>query len=129
MRYLVAVFPDQIPPENKCESGEPVIPAFPIGSSNHFISVGSSGISIYASMRELSVDPDEIVKNLIKDYPGIPREYLEDTLTQTMVVAASLNPENIYRIFITETSAVLHNVKDENELIPIWEDRPASKYI
>ena len=131
MRYLVAVFPDEIPPENKCEEGEPVIPAFPIGDSNHFIGIRSEGVSNFASARSLppETDPDELLKQLIKTYPGLPRQYLEDVLTHTMVVAASLDPRNIYRVFVSEDKAVLHNVNRETELVPVWEELPASKYI
>jgi len=130
MRYLVAVFPGEVPPENKCADGEPVIPGFPLGDSNNFIGVHSSGVSTYASARELpDVDPDEILKELVENYTGLPFEYLEDTLTQTLVAAASLDTTKIYRIFITPASAVLHNVEDDTEFVTIWKDRPASKYM
>jgi hypothetical protein len=131
MRYLVAVFADEKPPENRCADSEPVIPAFPMGDSNHFIGVFCSGVSTYASARNMpdDVDPDEILKKLVETYPGIPKAYLEDTLTRTMVVAARLDTISVYRVFVTEDSAVLHNVDNENELIPLWKDRPASKYL
>ena len=131
MRYLVAVFPDEQAPENRCADSEPVIPTFPMGGANHFIGVFCAGVATYASARNMpaSVDPDEILEGLVKTYPGIPKEYLEDTLTRTMVTAATLNSTQIYRVFIDEDSAVLHNVNDETELITLWHDRPASKYI
>jgi hypothetical protein len=131
MHYLVATFPDEIPPEDRCADSEPVIPAFPMGDANHFIGVYSGGVSNYARTLDIpDADPDEALECLVKEYPGIPKLYLEDMLVATLTLASQKRlAGKIFRVFVTDTQAILHNVENEGELIPIWKGWSPAKYL
>jgi hypothetical protein len=153
LKFLVATFPGDIKgrtvgiqvgdestrvkltggqdPENSCARGSVVIPAFPIGDANYFISVLGDGIAPYATVSDLhdTVDPDEVAQSLIEQYPGLPSEYLEDILTDTLVAVSGLETARVFRVFVTPDSARLQDIDTETNLITIWEDRSAKNYL
>lgn len=130
MRFLVSTSRGgSLSREVDCDPGLIVIPAFPIGDANHFISIQSSGISAYAAVDENNTDPDMLLKELVKQYPGMPEQYLEDILVDTLVIAADLDSNKIFRVFVDDHSATLQNVDDDSELIPIWKDRVTKNYL
>jgi len=131
MNGLLAYFPPGgQPPENKADDLEPVIPAFPMSMhDSHFIGIKTGGISAYAVVKKLSDDPDELLATLQKTYPGLPAKYLEDTLVTVLTVASQLPVDRVFRAFVEEGRAALQNFANEAEVITLWEDRPASKYM
>jgi len=131
MNGLLAYFsPRGQPPENKADNLEPVIPAFPMGMHNsHFLGIKTGGTSSLAIVKELVDDPDELLVILQKTYPGLPAKYLEDMLIDVLVAADKLQLDGIFRAFVSEDQAALQNFSDETELITLWDDRPASKYM
>ncbi len=140
MKCLVAIVPEGAEPsEQPADVEEPVIPAFPIdgpvinnvaiSNNNHFIGTRSRGLAPHAMVKRIDDNAEKMLERLVSQYSGLPEKYLHDIVLSTIVAAYRLPEGTTYRIFVTESSAKLQNIVNENELYPLWENRTPSNYL
>ena len=129
MKYFAALldeggFTQEPPPPD-----EFMIPDIPMGDKTEFIGIPSFKTCPRARIREDSVDPDGLLKRLIAEYPGLPPDMLNKFIVDTLVAAAKVPGDHVYRVNVTRSSAVVQSVSVDGLVCVIWDDLDPSKFI
>ena len=108
------------------DDGEPVVPNFPTGQQNTFLSIRSHKPAYYArvvDMARMSLDVE--LQALAKYYPGLPKEMLSAYLMSTAVAAAELPIGTVVQIHATYDEAKLV-LRDGTLAYTMWSEQPIS---
>lgn len=124
MKFLVAQCAEKYVDDQMALDGELVIPNFPTGPTNTFLSISSALPSLYARtawIPDLSLDKQHAV--LCKRYPCLPKSMLETYLIETAVAAAKVEVGTILHVYATYDIMKLA-IKDTDTQITLWTKQP-----
>lgn len=112
---------------------EPLIPAFPMGSDcNHFLGAVSAGRATLAKTENIKFTPEKMTQALIDMYPGLPAKYLEEIvirLTVSLYTNKTRMKGKVFRCQVSGHDARLQDIKNPDELIPLWSDLNPATYL
>jgi len=132
MKYLFAVPGIKLPgvPADyiQADGGEPVIPWFPAPVQNAFLGMDSWRLASHAKVLDQNIDPDILAERLRVQYPGLPKQLLDNYVLAICKAAANLPVGAICRCLVTPESAVLH-VGGTDQAITLWSEQPISRSI
>jgi len=126
MKFLVSLPSELTVEATKLEwadRDEPVVPWFPVGIGNVFVSCTTFRKATHATVRDIQQDPDDLAERLIHEYPGLPRELHEAYVYRIAKTAAGLPPGGRYRVMTTQDTATLQNVETA-DVISLWTKQP-----
>ena len=64
-----------------------------------------------------------------KEFPGLPLALHEDTIVAVVKGAYKVPEDTVYRVFVTNTSAMIQAVEDDTNTHYLWENRSNKKYM
>ena len=109
--------------------GESVIPEFPCRSAG-FIAIPSFKFCALAEVKKLSENEkgffELLVDKLTKQYPGIPRDILEQYVIGTARAASQFKEGTILRIFVNSEITSVQDTVTEN-VFNLWNKHPKTK--
>lgn len=107
-------------------AGELLIPAVVLTGeqSNQFLGIPSFNHCSIAIVTEVAdnQEVEELGNQLKGHFQGLPRDYLETMMVQTLVAASGLPSGTLVRTFVNSNSAKLQLLDDDSKLIPVWDD-------
>lgn len=129
MRFLFSVDKNEygttsVQADEAPEAGEPLVPWFPAPAENSFVSCTSFKRTPYAVVADKNIDPDELLANLIKQYPGLPERLHRVYISKVAVVVHKIKPGTKFRVMIGADSAAIQQVDDEVNIIELWNKQP-----
>ena len=132
MKYLFAVAGYRLPgvSADYCQAagGEPVVPWFPAPPQNAFLGLDSWQLASHAKVIDQDIDPDVLAERLRAQYPGLPRQLLENYVLGVARAAANLSVGATVRCLVTTDSATLQ-VGGTDQVITLWSEQPINKPI
>lgn len=124
MKFLVCQRMEKEQPGSWADDGDVVIPNFPTGPQNTFVSVVSCKPAYYARVADVAdMTLDDTLPVLRKDYPGLPVELLATYLLETAAVADKLPVGTIVQVYITYDKAEIV-VKGGGDRYVLWTKQP-----
>ena len=108
---------------------EPVIPDIPMQPHTQFLAIPSFKRCGYAKVcSSYDVDPDTLMKHLVDQYPGLPDTMLNSILVDTLVAAAKVPADHLYRLYVTMDSARVQSVRADDVHCTLWSEFTPSKF-
>lgn len=118
MKYLFA------PPATDTDVYEPVIPNFPTGAQNTFLTIPSFRAVHHVLVEDRPAPSlDDLLLVLKKQFPGLPEELLSTYLLETATAAHTYELGTKLQIFVTEDEAKLMNT-NTGQLLYLWKTQP-----
>ena len=109
--------------------GEPVIPCFPCHTSS-FITIPSFKHCVLAKVKQVPQGAnnffDVLAKKIIKQYPGIPSDIIEQYIIGTARAASQFPEKTVLRIFVNNNSANVQDIQTE-EIFYLWKKQPITR--
>ena len=112
----------------QADGGEPVVPWFPAPAQNAFLGLDSWRLASHAKVLDQDVDPDVLAERLRVQYPGLPRQLLDNYVLAICKSAAQLPVGAVCRCLVTPESATLQ-VMGTDQAITLWSEQPISRSI
>lgn len=122
MKYLFAASAGAQGKQGTTEE-DPVVPCFPGTHDTSFLTVPSFKIAARAVVKDLEVDPDEMVDSLAKEYPCLPRKLHENYVFETFKSVADEEIGTEFGVAVNQRQALLIN-KTNGSTKVIWDKQP-----
>ena len=126
MRFLLAFHRPGAQPANWwAPDGEPVVPNFPTGQRNTFLSAVSFKAIPYARVSEVQLDPDELARNLSARYKCLPVAMLEAYVLEIAKLAHGLSLGAVCQCYIDDDGERVCIMLPELEAVhTLWDKQP-----
>ena len=129
MLYLFSLKPEYNTDDaNWAEPDEPVVPCYPHLNKDVWLSVQSGKLAPYAVVKECDIDPDTLVQDLVKEYPGLPAELHETYVQRTCALAEAAGVDSKFHVRIQQDNATAINATTEDNYI-LWTKQPLPKLL
>lgn len=124
MRFLFCVSQTATEGEQWANEGDPVIPNFPTGFKNSFLSLNN----FLPTYKAIVLDKNDFSLNtyfekVCDQFPGLPKEMLETYLLETASVAHQIDVNELCRCYTDQDSAKILNI-NTGEVYTLWEKQP-----
>jgi hypothetical protein len=96
-----------------------LIPQYPSHTGNKFLSTTTFKTYMSGEVTDSDADPDEALNNLLKQYPGIPREIHENYIIRACRAASKFNVGVHVRPVLTQTSAMVQDEEGTTH-VTLW---------
>jgi len=109
----------------------PLIPSFPIDGidCDYFIGAAAHGKVRNAVVKDLPLDPDELLELSVKKYPGMPRRLLEDYIIHSCVAASKSNKHVKYQCIVEGFKSMVRSIDESRTQIQLWECVDPKNYL
>jgi hypothetical protein len=103
--------------------GEPVVPNVPTGQPNTFLGLDTFRTVPYARVLSGDIDPDALAQHLAQQYPGLPVEFHDAYVLETLKTASKLQPGMIVQVY-TDADTARIKVIDQPDIYILWQEQP-----
>ena len=134
MYYYLVRSPSKVDQEEDLKDLQdktPLIPSFPVEDvdCNYFVGINTHGKVRNAKIVQLDLDPDDLLKEAVATYLGIPQKLLESYITETLCLIQSL-PRNVYYQCIVEgPRCTLRSIEENRQEYVLWQNNDPKKYL
>ena len=105
-----------------------VIPDIPMQDHTSFLSVPGFKKCTLAKVCNSNIDPDKILILLADYFKGLPKSLLNHMLVETLVAASKVPANQLYRVYVTTSSARIQSVRNDALLCTLWDNFDPSKF-
>jgi hypothetical protein len=105
------------------EPGEPVVPNIPTGTRNVFIGLQSFKVAPYAEVTVGTFNPDLWLVRMQSQFPGLPCEFHEAYLMETIKIALKLRQGTLVQLY-TDADTARIKVVDSDDIYTLWSEQP-----